>query len=227
MKLVPGGQIRIRTKSKYGFSLMEVIVSIAILSIVSTIGVSMFIKVTDAWRIANARAELYRTGDRVLEQIRDDISRMVSSDMSGVSVNGLSRYYVEESSDSPLWRVRREDDKMLLPVEVPVDGTGNTRRFLVHYEIDHQTAPSALVRNTTPFGVYVSDNDGSILLESVLSLRIEYLEQNASPDDQSAWVTQWDATYNPRAIRVSLVMSNPLRLDQQISRQATYYTAVR
>ncbi len=227
MKLGLCRQTSVSTLSSYGFSLMEVIVSIAIMSIISTVGVSMFIKVTDAWRTANSRTELYRTGDRVLEQIRDDVSRMVSSDMSGVSVIGSARYYVEENSASPLWRLRREDDKITLPVEVPVDGIGNTRRFLVHYEIDHETVPPVLVRYMTPFGVYTPDNEGSILLESVLSLRIEYLEQDASPDDRSAWVTQWDTAHNPHAIRVSLVMSNPHRLDEQISRQATYYTAVR
>lgn len=217
-----------------GFSLMELLVSLAILAIVSTLGTTMLIKMTDAWRTVSTQVELYREGDQLLAQFREDVDRLVSSDMSGIPVVGSSSEYTESDPEHPLFDVPREVATVALPVEIPIDGVGNTRRFMVHYEIDNTVVPPVLMRSTQPFPSMseaasteeTTLNEGSAVLEGAIALRFEYYDGTESPENASAWQDSWDADAHPQAIRLSLVMANPDRLDEQVSRQATYYTAV-
>ncbi len=219
-----------------GFSLLEILVVMALLAVLSTIGATMFIKVSDAWRTAHTRTDLIRTSDAFFSQFRKDVQHMLATQQTGIALHGEAVEYTESDSSLPLYDVPRGVDSITLPVTMPVSDQGYERRYAVTYAVDNSVSPPALHRSTRPLDILEGDlskplspndiEESQILLEGVIALRLEYYNGQASPQEDAAWTTSWDGEKHPRAIRMGLVLAHPDRLDRQLSRQATFYTAL-
>jgi len=109
-----------------GFTLFELLVVIAVLSVVSTIGVQMFGVVSDGWRTQDRRVALANTADQAIDRMRDDFAQVVSAKMGGVAISGEQR--MEEKRREG--RVSLEDDRITLPVQsVGAPGTPAERKL--------------------------------------------------------------------------------------------------
>ncbi len=73
-----------RPVRKSGFTLLELIVVIACLGVISSVGVQMFVVMTTAWNSLKIRTELNSRADSIFNQMRLDFGEVLSARQSGV-----------------------------------------------------------------------------------------------------------------------------------------------
>jgi prepilin-type N-terminal cleavage/methylation domain-containing protein len=197
-----------RTHMKRGFTLVELLVVIAVLAVVSSIGVQMFSVIGDRQRTQQIRLDLAGKTDQALEIIRRDVARVISARLGGVAIAGESR--MDESRR--FGNVILEDDRITLPVQDAIGGKAPDR-YLSTFVIDRSGAAPRLVKHFAPLGGKPTDTPSFDLVKDlhVQSLRIEYF-------DGAAWQRAWSAATHPRAVRVSLVAVDSNRPYEQLAR---------
>ena len=96
-----------------GFTLVELILVIAILGVLSTIGVVMFGRINNLWTQTRNKTELDARAEYALEQVRQDIAAFVSPALTGAPLQGVDSVasdpafpVVKLASDSLLDMVR-------------------------------------------------------------------------------------------------------------------------
>lgn len=204
-----------------GFTLLELLVVLALLSVVSGIGISVFFNVTDEWRVTALRLDMTTNAERIFAQLDRDFGQIVSAKLSGVSVLGEPR-----SQDVPLNPrgegkekerafQRLEDDSLVLPIEFVSPQSGHNERACVMYHVDRSAKVPALMRTLGAFSWQPPNGAKQIVAEGVLAFRVEY-------DDGTAWQPRWNRPELPRAVRVSLTLSHPDRPWEQIARKAVF-----
>ena len=103
-----------------GFTLFELLVVLAVMSVVSTIGVTAYSRVTGVWRISAMRMELGSTADNIFDTIRRDLENVASSRRTGQVIQGIDVL----SEDAMFGRVPLDNDRIVLPiVQVGLNGT--------------------------------------------------------------------------------------------------------
>ena len=197
-----------------GFSLLELLVVISVLSVVTTIGVSAFVSITTAWRQTTELVELESTADMILEDyLAQDIGRMLSPRLSGAPMSG------KQGEAEAFFRIRVEDDSMIIPVEVPNE-SGGLDRHSVRYHVDRERELPTLIRTIGPLGADMSSGLELELATGVFGLRFEYF-------DGTAWQPQWDKPELPLSVRAHVALMDVYQQHQQISRKATFPIHVR
>ncbi len=191
-------------RKRNGFTLLELIVVIGLMGIVTSMGVTMFFKMSDAWKKTTARVELEAKSALAFESMRKDFSEIVSSDLAGVSITGTSAF----SGD----RVPHADDSVTIPVLRRSSPDGPLARESARYYIDRGEDGPALVRA-------VGDSVQPIVPD-VVRMNVEY----GLPS--GAWTDEWKEASMPRAVRVSLTLIHPDQLDEQIVRKSVFLVNV-
>jgi prepilin-type N-terminal cleavage/methylation domain-containing protein len=155
-----------------GFTLLELLVVIAVLSIVSTMGFSALFKITGSWQTLAKRVALTDKADSIFETMRADFGQVISKRMSGISITGTNGEY----KDSRFWGFDLENDQMLLPVGMTAP---TIKRMGVSYAIDRSegTLPQ-LTRTAGPLGVDVKlfDATPTPLADGVAAMSITYFD---------------------------------------------------
>lgn len=195
-----------------GFTLLELLVSLAILSVVTTIGVQTFFRVGDSWNTVSLRTTLDAEANQTLEMMRNDFNHVLSHTLSGESIRGMERLEENKRYEGI---ARLEDDRVVLPIATEHPETGHMTYQRVMYHITREEGPPTLARTLGPLSEATPQGARQFVSENVLALRIEY-------HDGESWLRSWDAAGNPDAIRVSLTMQHPDRPYEQISRKAVF-----
>ena len=200
--------------NRQGFSLIEMLTVIALLSVVTTMGVGMFFKVTDSWAVSRNYTALSRSSEAIFASLQRDVSRVVSQQLSGVGVRGVTGSMQDEDPESLYFRTTLEDDSLVLPVMEEDPVTGRSQLINVTYHIDRSGPVPVLARVLGEFG---TDAMGARAGQwaGIWGLRVEFF-------DEGAWQGAWDATHLPEAIRVSITLASSEYPADQIARSATF-----
>ncbi len=194
-----------------GFTLFELLTSLAVFSVVSTIGMQALFRVTEHWETVNLRMDLNERGQMVVAQMRNDFDHVLSPKLSGVSIKGISRLEEEKRYDY----AKPEDDRVILPISGVDPATGLREQYSAMYLIRRDNGPPSLVRRLGELGAEEPEGVAQLVAENVLAMRIEYAAGGQ-------WHPDWDRPELPEAIRVSLVLMDDNRDFEQVARQAAF-----
>ena len=196
-----------KRSSKRGFTLIELLVVIAILSVVTTLGTVTLVQLWSQWGKIRTITKLDRTAELIFDEMEKNLSAAVSAPIAGAAMKGVS---VREK-DERFYKQELESDSFTIPVETRI-ATG-TVTVLAGYRIDRSSGGSKLVRTQTQLrGGVESTSD---IVHGVVELQIQYAGAGG------AWSDTWEQPFNPRALRVSVVLVDPDRpLTEQTARQA-------
>lgn len=198
-------------KRRSGFTLIELLTVLAVLSVVSTMGVAAFFKITDHWRVTTLRQTMGTEAKDAFSALRADLGTLISYDLSGVPLHGVRRLEEEKRYG----RVPLEDDSLIFPVSYTNPLTGTVVRRSVHYSINRVAGLPRLMRHEGPLGAERPDEQEEVVAEGVLAMRCSYF-------DGRQWVPEWPGGPLPDAIRVSLVLQGVHRPHEQIARTEVF-----
>ena len=199
-----------RSARNRGFSLIELIVVIGVLTVPATIGTIMLNRIMDAWRAESSKTEMDSRAQYAFDQMKKDFSEAVSAKLAGEAINGL----VQTAQDKRYLRVQLEDDRFFVPATLPA-ADGTPQRADVGYYIDRENGQCTLIRAVRVPGA--ADPVKQAVAEGVLAMRVEYAGARG-------WQTGWSSSsgVNPEAVRVSLVLMDPDMKWQQVARKAVF-----
>lgn len=198
-------------RGRAGFTLLELLVVISVISVVTGIGVQMFGAVGSRQKTQEIRLALADRAALALDSIRRDVSQVVSSQLGGQAIVGES--HLEETRRAG--RVPLEDDRVVLPVQQSPTPDAPAERRQVTYSIVRDNADTRLTRTVGLLGAKPGEGLAQDVLDGVMSMRIEYF-------DGAAWQRTWTGAANPQAIRVSLVVRDANRPFEQCARTMTF-----
>ena len=208
---------RLHTSTRSGFTLIELLVVIGIMGVVTTLGVTAFAAIIGEWRETKAMVVLDNNVTFVFEHIENDLSDVLSAELSGVSIAGEDRTWKDEKKfkDAP-----DQDDRIIIPVQ----GNSSTNTILkpssINYELKHVNGESYLVRSISDLGKNEWSKESNIIdgVDTV-AFDIQYATD-------SGWVDEWTASALPKAVRVGIAVANRDNHNLQLSRKAVFTIAV-
>jgi prepilin-type N-terminal cleavage/methylation domain-containing protein len=208
-----------------GFTLLELLVAIAAMGVVTSIGVRAFFGLTDAWRETRRIAELEVAAQSAFDAMRDSFGSVVSSELSGEFIQGQSR----TTADPRFFQVVLGDDRISLPVFMAAND-GELEAYRVEYSVDRAELGSSLVRVETPLSGEAAEATRIPVLNLGDILRLQFEYADPTTDE---WSQGWSRPEMPAAVRVSLTVAYRERIPVpgppklQISRKAVFPVQVR
>ncbi len=211
-----------------GFSLVELLVVMAILSVVTALGTRAFFGVTDAWSKTKILKDLDSAADQAFEMMAQDFADTLSSDLSGIPMIGVRGD--SESREHRYFDRMFADDSVILPIQSTGIGEGNLNGGRLMYRVRRERGGErlehTLVRTVGPLTTGSPPVGGLLPVISpdradVLRLRIEYA------DAEGQWQPSWRHPELPRAVRVSMTLAHPDQYDRQVARKAVFPIHVR
>lgn len=205
-----------------GFTLVELITVLAVLTVVSTLGTMAYLQIDGRWRSVHKRTELHAAADAIFAQMRGDFANLLAPRRTGLALSGETATYRDEDIGG-YWQVAFDDDRLILPVELFNSAEGVAERRRVMYRIDREPPLPVLVRSEGPLDAAVPAGAAMALppgrAPGVLAMAIEYLQDGE-------WGRTWDRAGAPDAVRVSLTLRDRNRPDEQIARRAVFAVQV-
>lgn len=210
--------IRRRWRAEAGTTLLELLVSITIVSLLATTALFAWRVGFSAWQRASAQLEKDRTVLAVHELLEEQIASMVpyqaqtESGAREVFFQGepgtarfVSRYSLAHRATSGLYLIeygvaeQTDGTKQLLLNESPVWGSQELGTLRGAAE----NRPEGLVRKFLPFE---RGPQTVVLLEGLRECRFEYY-QSPGPNQPGTWSEQWTARSDavPQAMRIDVV----------------------
>jgi prepilin-type N-terminal cleavage/methylation domain-containing protein len=200
------------TRRRAGFTLMELLVTLSLLGVVSTIGVTAFFRVADYWTAAVRTQRLETQASAALDTIREDLDRMLSprtgaGAFSSVCQTARHSFGAAEATAN--------DDRITFPIVQQNAATGGFERTLVTYEIDRHAALPRLIRRVRGTDADAQAGPSVVIAEGVFSMSV----MCGDPPDMTCG---WDAPEPPKRVAVSLGMADPADPGAGLSRAATF-----
>lgn len=201
--------------NRAGFTLVEVLVVLAILAVVSAVGTSAFVTITSVWNEKRSQIELDAIAEEAFDSIRTDIADALSQQLAGVPLTGVSAT-IEDDRTFPA--ATNADDRIVIPIQGYVPGRTLNIASKVGYRVDRSHPNQPLVRTQGGMDeTFPTTNRLEIIeLARVVAFSVEYLDAGQA----ALWVEEWDQKKFPGAVRVSLTLEDPDRSDFQIARKA-------
>ncbi len=205
-----------RTRRR-GFTLVEVLTAVAIMSIVTTMGVKSFATLTSAWNETRILSELTQSIEIAFDSIHRDTEDVLSANLSGVSISGEHRNLenvreFEKAADA--------DDRIVLPVQGNVSGRSLQISASVQYSVSRSGERSELIRTKDQLGSPAPAKGRQVVLSGAdtTRFRVEY----ATGDPAHPWADTWNESQLPLAVRVSIVAASMDRPWLQVSRKRVF-----
>ncbi|GMV92096.1 MAG: hypothetical protein AMXMBFR82_18740 [Candidatus Hydrogenedentota bacterium] len=191
-----------------GFTILELLVVLAIMAVVTGIGSVAFVKITGHWNGLRLRTEMDRSCENIFASIQQDLNSVIPASLTPVPLTGKA----DAVTMPEFFGIPLADDTLSIPVLAP-NQEGRQTPVLATYSVtrDDSGAP-LLVRGQRPVDAGEDAESAITLARGVLQFRVEYA-------DGGKWVEGWTSSSLPAAIRVSLnlaVPGDPLR--EQVSR---------
>ncbi|MFP6582463.1 MAG: type II secretion system protein [Candidatus Hydrogenedentota bacterium] len=199
-----------------GFTLLEILVSIAIMGVVASLGVRSFALLTSSWADARAMAELGDTVDDAFELIALDLGDVLSAELSGVSITGIDRMVETDAFN----QAGDADDRLIIPTQGLSAALSLQRVRSVQYQVYRDDEFNKLVRTVGPLGSDNPKNGRSEIISRANVVRFDV--SYATGDSANPWVSSWDGETLPKAVRVALTLSDPNNGFRQVSRKKVY-----
>ncbi len=200
-----------------GFTLIELLVVLAILSVVTTLGVTAFSSITGNYRATQRAMKLESVTQQIFSSLQTDCESVTSAELCGVPTRGVRAM---EEQDR-FGRVPLENDRLVMPINYFNPLQGSIERMMVMYHIERGAGPAKLLR--TIQGGYSKDDPAgatAVVAENVLSVRFEFF-------DGAKWQVGWEGATHPSALRCSVTVFDEDRPGEQISRSAAFPIRVR
>ncbi|MGI6461806.1 MAG: type II secretion system protein [Candidatus Hydrogenedentales bacterium] len=200
------------TRRTWGFTLVELVVVIAILGILSTMGVVMFGRLTTAWTVTRNRTELDAIAEYALKQIRQDLSDLVSPALTGAPLQGADA----SIADAAFPGVNAAADTLIIPLRGKT-ATGSETLAAVKYAVQDMGGTRVLTRTQTGLYGETQDNlSATRVADGVAQFNVQFL------GPEGPWRDAWETATPPAALRVSLVVANPDRPERQVARETVF-----
>ncbi len=208
-----------------GFTLLELLVSMAALGVVSSIGVQAFFGLTDAWKQARTKADLEAATANAFQTIRRDFASIAPASFSGRPIQGVHA----DVEDTRFFQIVLADDRLVLPV-FAADTAGRVQLRRVEYFVRREPAGGTLMRGESAMGEEASRQDVTPVLDlgDVLRIRFEFFDA-----DSGMWSESWGRPDLPAAVRASMTVGyrpdipEPGPPEPQIARKAVFAVKVR
>ena len=206
-----------------GFSLVELVTVLALLSVVSTLGTVAFFRVDGRWHADYTRNRLYHAAETVFNEIRADVGRLLAPEIAGAPVRGVTSTYIDAREGSRFWHAGFEDDLLVFPMVSMNPATDLPERHSLMYRIERRNGTNTLVRQfgapeeEVPSGATMALHGSDV---ETLSLCVEYF-------DGQSWRRGWNRPGAPEALRISLVLMDKNRFYEQIAQSAVFAVHVR
>ncbi len=184
---------RFSRRGAAGFTLAELLITIAIIGIVSSLGLRAYLTAIDYYGLARSKGESDQAIQSAMETIRADVNSVLPSSLTGVSVSGSVQNRAGGKTNSVL----------MLPVSVPTLADGRSTAAWVRYDVRYIQESGRLVRSAGPLYQDLKEDAGTDVVFGVLGFNAEYL------DDNGAWVSTWPLGQSPVAVRVTLTVRDP------------------
>lgn len=182
-----------------GFSLIEMIVVLGIMSIAVGLGSTVFLQMNDNWQRIRRVAELEARAQQIFAAIRADAQNILPERITAVPVAfELRQYYDDDEYDAaPL-----ADGSLVLPVFTALGADQRVGAARVRFAIDRSGPTPKLMRTTG--GLYGDGPQGnaSIVADGVYGFAVDPL---AGAE---------------RALRISVLLADDRQPDDQIARTA-------
>lgn len=201
------------TRRRAGFTLMELLVSLSLLGVVSTIGVTAFFRVADHWTAVQRAQRLDTQASAALDAIREDLDRMLPPRTGAGAFASVCQ--TARHSFGAL-EATANDDKITFPIVQKNVATGAFEQAVVTYEIDRHAAMPRLMRKVRGTDADAQAAGASLVIaEGVFSMSV----MCGDPPDMTCG---WDAPEPPEGVVVSLGMADPADPGAGLSRAATF-----
>ena len=203
---------------KNGFTLLELIMVIALMGVATTLGVTMLFKISDAWRQTAIRCELDNRAEHIFKSIEKDMAEMLSPSATGIPFKAEAGTATLEKE--PFYKAQVERDRLIVPTKLTMrdDPKAELTHVDVEYAVESKEDASRLMRIERVPGVAENKWPQLEIDKAVISFRIESLAREAG----ATWQPGWTKTTTPRAVRVSVVLANPNNPQDQIVRMAVF-----
>ena len=205
-------------RRKNGFTLLELIMVITLMGVATTLGVTMLFKISDAWRKTSVRCELDNRAGRIFDAIEKDMAEMLSPSATGMPLKAEAGTGTLE--EKTFYKVQVERDRLIVPTKLAMrdDPKAELTHVDVEYAIESKEDGCRLMRIERLPGEAEGKWKRFELDKAVISFRVESLARESG----ATWQPGWTNTTAPRAVRVSVVLANPINPLDQIVRMAVF-----
>ena len=198
-----------------GFTLVELILVIAILGVVTTMGVVTLGLINEKWKQVQTRTELDAVAEYALGQVRQDMAAFVSPSLTGAPLQGMN----SETADAAYPGTQLATDRLVIPTRGATPEGGEVLAA-VKYAVENPEGARVLTRTRT--GLYGDPTQAQPV--NVAEGMVHFNVQFKDPEGQ--WQDAWDSVSPPLAVRVSLVVADTDRPERQVARVAEFAVRV-
>lgn len=206
-----------RLLPKTGFTLLELVVVVALIGGAATLGGTMLLKVISCWDQVSSRAELDSSADHAFEIIGMDIADLLAAKTSGVGMVGL----VQTTHDEKIApNAELADDTLVLPLRTSAGTHPVAAGARVIYRIERDNGRHLLVRTVGDLTTEMPIGGRIELMPNadVLQLRVEFAGRDGVWQKSATGEGWFEAKQMPSAIRVTLVIADATSGSEQITR---------
>jgi len=188
--------------NRRGFSLIEIVVVLGVISVATALGTSAFSVMNTNMENLRTRADINDQARQAFDSIRRDVENVLSPALSGVTFSHTRNTHTGVPVAG--LHVSFSDDTITLPVYAPVGVGGEVVSAQVRYAVSRSEGRFELVRTTGSLYDGPPKANPLTVAEGIAGIRFEFKHP-----DESGWVSEWDSSTLPRAIRVSVLVVDP------------------